>query len=411
MFFVFLFTILSISSIFIIYIPNSEKNNSLNPKISSSVPTGVFHSLYINHNFSFNGVPMGSSRFSYSHLSGNTYKAHWFIIGDLGIWDEDIRTRLTSNHNPTDPNFGSGTHTPIWIPTNTSLDEIVLISVDAEGDHAFNVTNELSHNFPGYGILNVWVLEHLVFPSAIVWYEKTTGILLNGTFVYSGGGLSYTFDFVSTNAFTYMEIPIPTGVIDGVIVKHNFSLSGGPAVESNFTYSHYSGFLFNVTWMEGGLTGRWCENIYTRLISEASLFPSFNDNSHTPVWIPTNISVSDLVIISVDGEGDHAFNVTRELSYKFPGVGTLNLWELQDLAFPGAVVWYEKTTGVLINGTFIFMGGMDFYTFDFIGINLNVVSKAAEEVIPGYNHYFLIGILCIVSVFIVKLKITKRKKN
>ncbi|MFX0042846.1 MAG: S8 family serine peptidase [Candidatus Hodarchaeota archaeon] len=38
-------------------------------------------------------------------------------------------------------------------------------------------------------------------------------------------------------------------------------------------------------------------------------------------------------------------------------------------------------------------------------------SKKKETVIPGYNHYILIGILCIISTLIVKLKITKRNKN
>jgi hypothetical protein len=62
----------------------------------------------------------------------------------------------------------------------------------------FNVTRDLIYDLPGYGPIAVWVLEDLTMPGGVAWYEKSTGILLNSTFLYSTG--SYQFDFIDTNA-------------------------------------------------------------------------------------------------------------------------------------------------------------------------------------------------------------------
>jgi len=65
----------------------------------------------------------------------------------------------------------------------------------------------LIYNLPGYGPVEVWVLEDLTVPGGIAWYEQSTGILLNGTFINSYGE-NYTFDFIHTNAeFTYTGPP------------------------------------------------------------------------------------------------------------------------------------------------------------------------------------------------------------
>ena len=57
---------------------------------------------------------------------------------------------------------------------------------------------------PGYGPVEVWILEDLTVPGGIALYEKSTGILINGIFYISGSEF-YKFDFVDTNVqFTYV---------------------------------------------------------------------------------------------------------------------------------------------------------------------------------------------------------------
>jgi len=94
------------------------------------------------------------------------------------------------------------------------------------------------------------------------------------------------------------------------------------------------------------------------------------DNFHTPVWLFTNISLNDLVLIAVNGEGDHIFNVSDELIYYLSGFGWIEVWILEDLTTPGGIAFYEKSTGFLINGTFYYMGGIGNYTFDFVDTNV-----------------------------------------
>ncbi|GAH70605.1 unnamed protein product, partial [marine sediment metagenome] len=60
-------------------------------------------------------------------------------------WYVDSQTRLTSGGST----FGDGVHTPIWIFTNVSLSDTVLIDVGYDGDHEFNVSNELVYDLPG----------------------------------------------------------------------------------------------------------------------------------------------------------------------------------------------------------------------------------------------------------------------
>jgi len=96
---------------------------------------------------------------------------------------------------------------------------------------------------------------------------------------------------------------------------------------------------------------------------------SFEVDTHTPFWIFTNCSAGDEIPISVDGEGDHAFNVTDELTYNLPGYGPIELWELKDLDNLGGIAWYDKIDGFLINGTFVFAGGSESYNFTFMDSN------------------------------------------
>jgi len=180
---------------------------NLGPFIGPVVEWGqLFDGMYINHTFIFPGLGTGPSNFSYSYESGHIFNVNWDSWTGPGSWDINLLTRIMLN--PAGFDFGSGSRSPAWIFTNVSLNDSVPISVYGEGDHIFNVSDKLIYAFPGYGFLEVWVLIDTDGFGGIAWYEKSTGILLNGTFVYSGGAASYSFVFNNTNVgFTNYVYP------------------------------------------------------------------------------------------------------------------------------------------------------------------------------------------------------------
>lgn len=150
----------------------------------------IFDGLYANYSYDWGLIY--NTGFSYVHDSGDLYNVTWRIVQPAAsfTWRENIQTRLISNSNL--PAFSDGNHTPIWVFTNLSLGDLIPIEVVGEGDHMFNVTDDLIVNYPGFGSLSVWVLEDLIY-STHVWYERSTGLLINGTFQRSvGPGINYT---------------------------------------------------------------------------------------------------------------------------------------------------------------------------------------------------------------------------
>jgi len=105
--------------------------------------------------------------------------------------------------------FGSGTHEPAWIHTNVTLNDLVPIAMDGVGDYMFNITGDFIYDLVGFGLIEVWILENLATNST-AWYEKSTGILIKGTFIW-GVGSNYTLDFIDTNALFQYYTP-PAGI-------------------------------------------------------------------------------------------------------------------------------------------------------------------------------------------------------
>ena len=190
----FFITFLTLST-FLTFIPNSSGEL----KLSESK---VFNGLYANYTFA-SGLTYASG-FKYAIDSGDMYNVSWWVNGSSsGFWQEDLQTRLTSNAVGSGPNFGNGVSTPVWVFTNITLNDTVSIVVDGAGDHPFNVTDEITFSYPGYGNLHIWVLQDLWYPSSLVWYEKSTGLLLNGTFIWFSG--SYIFTLTETNMFSHYQ--------------------------------------------------------------------------------------------------------------------------------------------------------------------------------------------------------------
>lgn len=167
----------------------------------------LFDGLFIDHTFNEIGYGSGSTRVSYSQITGSLFYVGWQgSAGGMsieGYWDVDAQTRLIQNSSGS--GFGNNVHTPFWIYSEATIGDIIPIAVDGEGDHNFNITGDFLYDLPGFGLVDVWQLEDLTQPGGLAWYEKSTGILLYGNFYYFGGFGNYIFDFLDTNAlFEYI---------------------------------------------------------------------------------------------------------------------------------------------------------------------------------------------------------------
>lgn len=164
-----------------------------------------------------------------------------------------------------------------------------------------------------------------------------------------------------------IDVPlVETQIFDGLYIGYHFGQIGY-MYNTNFTYTPYQDGLFYETWnlQEMG-SYQWVLDPTTRIMSSGSVFL---DDAHTPVWIFTDTKLGEIIPIAVDGEGDHLFNVTDDFIYELPGYGPIEVWMLEDLTFPGGYAWYEKSTGILIQGFFSYYDGMYNYTLDFINTN------------------------------------------
>ncbi|MFX1401758.1 MAG: CARDB domain-containing protein [Promethearchaeota archaeon] len=440
----------------------------------------LFDGMFLDYSFEIFGTTYSWNSL-YSELSDGIFHHDYSIyqggsLATAGDWDVDSQTRIMSDSTG-GFSFGSGTHTPMWIFTDISIGDSIPIAIDAEGDHIFNVTGDFLYDLPGFDLVDVWILEDLTLPGGIAWYEKSTGILLYGDFLYMGGTNNYIFDLIDTNApfeyiifdhelKVYLETPIShkidetylinatvknnglndetnvelflyldellvasitiptlsvgmeqtiqyiwtpteygtynftayapavplesyiennkkttfvylfeTALFDGLYIEHIFS-QGGFDYNTKFIYTYLTASLYQVTFevKYGGTTViyTWMVDALTRIMSGGSVF---GDGAHTNAWIFTNTSLFDTIPIAVDGEGDHDFYVARELIYDLPGFGQVEVWELEDLDVSGGIAWYEKSTGILLKGTFLYSGGLFNYTFEFVDTNaeLNII--------------------------------------
>ncbi len=187
----------------------------------------------------------------------------------------------------------------------------------------------------------------------------------------------------------------------------NYTFSQGTPYSTGFEYVHHSGDIYNVTWWQNSsLPGIWQENLQTRLISNNTGFgTSFNNGAHTPVWLFSNISLGDSISIAVDGIGDHTFNVSSEISAAYAGFGNLDIWVLQDLFYPSNLVWYEKSTGLLLNATFQWFGGS--YMLTLTDTNMFSHYQPPSDGIPGYTLVVLLPLTVLMTVLVMR----KRKKK
>ncbi|HUX99753.1 MAG TPA: hypothetical protein VMV49_09385 [Candidatus Deferrimicrobium sp.] len=128
--------------------------------------------------------------------------------------------------------MGAGNHTPLWIFTNVSLGDTIRLAPFVEPDHCFNVSGAVIYEYPGVGPVEVLVLEDLTQPGGVAWYEKSTGLLLNGTFYYDGGLKCFIFNLTATNA---EFLALPNSYAPTLFAGQVSPLMGNTTTEFTFT--------------------------------------------------------------------------------------------------------------------------------------------------------------------------------
>ena len=220
----------------------------------------LFDGMYINYLMDLSGTPENAT-VSYTHTKESMFHVDWtqYVDGikNDGYWDVDAYTRLMTDMGG-NTTFSSYQHTPIWIFNDVSLDDIVPIGVGIDPDHDFIVSGESIYVVPGYGPIEVWVLEDLANPLGEAWYDKNTGILIKGTFsfFFIFFMITYTMELVSTNAI-YPQINPPgsftlSSTADSPDTDGNFDLTWTSSSGAD-NYSVYMDDSY-ITQIDGSLT-------------------------------------------------------------------------------------------------------------------------------------------------------------
>ena len=198
---------------------NSSVSNCESVEVAKLHP--IFDGLYMNHSITV-WESGDVCNITYSHVSGSIF--HVSAVGYYGesssSWDVDVQTRIISNKT-TCANLGS--YTPFWIFTNVSLNDAVVLG--GYGSKVFNVIAETVYFLPSVGFVEAWRLKGGGASDVVAWYEKSTGVLLEGNF-YAGMPCRIHYDFVDTNAelntVNYTQTPVlnpisPNPDYDGII--------------------------------------------------------------------------------------------------------------------------------------------------------------------------------------------------
>ncbi|MFW9941934.1 MAG: hypothetical protein ACFFFT_12900, partial [Candidatus Thorarchaeota archaeon] len=203
---------------------------------------------------------------------------------------------------------------------------------------------------------------------------------------------SYSFGIKSNLKTSQGEI------FDGLYA--NYTYDWGLVYNTGLSYVYDSGDLYNVTWriINPATNFSWVENIQTRLISNSDL-TTYGDGNHTAIWVFTNLTIGDLIPIMVIGDSDHIYNVTDELTVSYPGFGSLDVWILEDLVY-ATHAWYERSTGLLINGSFQRPVGNPFI-FTLTNTNMFESGNGSQLGIPGFEIFLVLPIICIISLIII----------
>jgi C1A family cysteine protease len=287
----------------------------------------LFDGMFLSYSFEIFGESFTWESL-YSYLSEDIFHNRYSMyyggsLYDMGYWDVDTQTRLMINSYG-GFSFGSGVHTPMWIFTEFSIGDLIPIAIDDEGDHIFNITGDSLYDLPGFDTVEVWELEDLTLPGGIACYEKSTGILLNGTFLYYGGLYNYTINIIDNNIFPTITVISPD------------SSSSWETGSSHYIY-----------WTSTGAISDVKIELYKDGVFELEIEASTANNGDYYWTIPSELDDS------------------TQYQIKISDASNPSIYDFSD--------YFEIKSPV-----------------------------SGKEVIPGYTLYLLIGIICVVSVLLIK---------
>lgn len=191
------------------------------------------------------------------------------------------------------------------------------------------------------------------------------------------------------------------GITDGMYIKYIFDSSTRrfenlDPLPGTATYTKTSDEIIHVDWKwalcESNCIGSWDVSTSTRIVSNNDgSSPSAWDGGHDWSWIFTDVFLNDqITIYNLLNGSDVVYTITDEANYD-----SMAVWQLED--DHESVLWYEKSKGFFVNGTF--RSKTSWAKFEFEGTN--ALGKAA---IPGYNYIFLIGLLLVSAIVLLKHK-------
>ncbi|MFX1277906.1 MAG: ABC transporter substrate-binding protein [Promethearchaeota archaeon] len=162
----------------------------------------------------------------------------------------------------------------------------------------------------------------------------------------------------------YVDVQIPGSVIsifDGCFLNQSWIVDTF-IYNMSFNYLQDIGSIYDVELkFDLPIPASLKVDTFTREVSEVQgLFIDVN-GSHTNRWIYPSTQIGDYYLVSIDGEGDHIFQVTGESTGYIPGFGMLDYWILSDLSNPYGFAYYEKNTGVNLVANFSYAFGMYYY--------------------------------------------------
>ncbi len=278
----------------------------------------------------------------------------------LFIWDVNVTTRIMENSGGTGFIFGDGYHDPTWIFTDVSLTDTLSIAIDGIGDHTFQITGETTYDLPGVGLVDVWILEDLTYPGEIVWYEKSTGILLNGTFRWSSTDY-YIYDFVFTNAFGVAhDLDVSLEVPDTPKIFETFTIS---ATATNTGENAETGVDLYL----------YLDNVIVDSITDYSL--SIGENATINYeWTPTEMKLYNFTAYAppVSGESYFDNNYATEIINSY----------INYTMFPGHPYSWISASG----GTELFLGDDD-YTDILLPFNFTFYDQTFSTIYLSSNGY------------------------
>ncbi len=168
--------------------------------------SAIFEGLYLNYSINVRGQGGWEFGLNYTYLGSNTFQVNYTVGSTTGSYLVNNFTR-TKEQSTSWFIWMYGHFTPFWIFQNQEMGDLIYIDTPTERDRLFNVTGETVCAIPDFLPFNCWVLNSTEDPYSHAYYDKYTGILLDGYFTDLSGTSNYTLTLVSTNMEFFHEFP------------------------------------------------------------------------------------------------------------------------------------------------------------------------------------------------------------